>query len=80
MGKTKYEGWFDDGLMASLCDRRGDPGACPPASNGFLSPDDGKTKCSNLMACTLCAQWANSGGKVKAGTKMDPTDPAAKKK
>ena len=23
---------------------------------------------------------ANSGGKVKAGTKMDPTDPAAKKK
>ena len=23
---------------------------------------------------------ANSGGKVKPGTKMDPTDPAAKKK
>lgn len=55
--------WFDNGVMTKLCDKRGNPDDCPKSNSMFKDPDDGKTRCSEMMSCELCKSWALHGDK-----------------
>lgn len=77
-GKPK-ELWFNADLMHALCNKRGDPSACPWTSKKFVD-SEGKVKCSNMLACDLCKEWAlnTDGGSAAAETLIaDWCDPSA---
>ncbi len=57
---------WDSALMQQLCSNRSDPDQCPRVTKdaNFTAKSDGKLKCSNLVGCSLCADWATSNYKL----------------